>query len=565
MASASGERLTREEFFKKKQLDEARKAGTAPAELDEDGKEINPHIPQYIAQAPWYFGSTKPGLKHQKSSIQHEPTARLGEWYARGQQLGDAPTKFRKGACENCGSMTHTAKTCCERPRKERAKFSGRDLRPDEVVKEVKLDWAGKRDRWNGYDPSEHARLMALHEKIDHERRELRRQKEEEGGAAAADEAKASGGEGDEDLEGEGYNNAPIQKLDPKTRTTVRNLRMREDTAKYLRNLDPNSAYYDPKTRSMRENPTPGVPLQDLDFAGDNFVRASGDTQKLAEAQLEAIRAEQEGAAGDVPHLLANPSAAEMMHKETKARKEKLRGSQHEKLLERYGGSEGVEQLPKELVFAQTEAYVEYSKAGKPIKGDIVRQQQQHAASKWEEDVLTGNHTAVWGSWWHEGHWGYGCCHSLVKNSYCTGAAGRAVAAATMAVDGESDADAGSPDAPQKTLVEEHAEKGAEAAAKKAEEQEEEHKEKLRKAFESEARRQREGGDSDDAGDGKGRKRKYGSQKADSEVTPEEMEAYHALRVHRDDPMRDFVGKDDDGDDGSSAGKSDHASKRARL
>ena len=44
-------------------------------------------------------------------------------------------------------------------------------------------------------------------------------------------------------------------KFDPKTRTTVRNLRIREDTAKYLYNLDANSAFYDPKTRSMRENP----------------------------------------------------------------------------------------------------------------------------------------------------------------------------------------------------------------------------------------------------------------------------------------------------------------------
>lgn len=35
------------------------------------------------------------------------------------------------------------------------------------------------------------------------------------------------------------------------------NLRIREDTAKYLLNLDVNSAYYDPKTRSMREDPLP--------------------------------------------------------------------------------------------------------------------------------------------------------------------------------------------------------------------------------------------------------------------------------------------------------------------
>lgn len=49
----------------------------------------------------------------------------------------------------------------------------------------------------------------------------------------------------------------PGTKVDSKQRITVRNLRIREDTAKYLRNLDPNSAYYDPKTRSMRDNPNP--------------------------------------------------------------------------------------------------------------------------------------------------------------------------------------------------------------------------------------------------------------------------------------------------------------------
>lgn len=37
----------------------------------------------------------------------------------------------------------------------------------------------------------------------------------------------------------------------------TRNLRIREDTAKYLLNLDVNSAHYDPKTRSMREDPLP--------------------------------------------------------------------------------------------------------------------------------------------------------------------------------------------------------------------------------------------------------------------------------------------------------------------
>lgn len=38
--------------------------------------------------------------------------------------------------------------------------------------------------------------------------------------------------------------------------------------------------------------------------------------------------------------------------------------------------------------------------------------------------VFTNNHTTVWGSYWSEGKWGYKCCRSYVKNSYCTGSAG---------------------------------------------------------------------------------------------------------------------------------------------
>ena len=46
---------TREDYKKQKELDEARKSGLEPAEQDEFGVDINPHIPQYIKDSPWYL------------------------------------------------------------------------------------------------------------------------------------------------------------------------------------------------------------------------------------------------------------------------------------------------------------------------------------------------------------------------------------------------------------------------------------------------------------------------------------------------------------------------------
>ena len=67
---------------------------------------------------------------------------------------------------------------------------------------------------------------------------------------------------------------------------------------------------------------------------------------------------------------------------------------------------------------AQTENYVEYSRTGQVIKG----QERAKVKSRYEEDVYPGNHTSVWGSYWEGGQWGYACCKSLIKGSYCIGA-----------------------------------------------------------------------------------------------------------------------------------------------
>ena len=61
---------SREDHRKQLELEEARKAGLAPAEVDEDGKEINPHIPQYMSSAPWYLNAERPvSFRHPQDSF----------------------------------------------------------------------------------------------------------------------------------------------------------------------------------------------------------------------------------------------------------------------------------------------------------------------------------------------------------------------------------------------------------------------------------------------------------------------------------------------------------------
>lgn len=54
-----------------------------------------------------------------------------------------------------------------------------------------------------------------------------------------------------------------------------------------------------------------------------------------------------------------------------------------------YGGEEHLSAPPKELLLAQTEQYVEYSRSGAIIKG----QEKARVKSRYEEDVYINNHT----------------------------------------------------------------------------------------------------------------------------------------------------------------------------
>lgn len=404
----------------------ARKAGTAPAALDEQGKPINPHIPrtvfcpgfsylaltrsvpEYISQAPWYLDTGAPSLSHQRR--QEDERDKLDNWYDRGAKAGPAAKKYRKGACENCGAMTHKKADCLERPRKRGAKFSNKDIQADDVIQQVSVGYDAKRDRWNGYDAADHKRVYDEYAAVEAARQRLREEEIDNQTttdlAAVRKVAKAGkektdadfGSSDEEDADEDKYAetaDAVGQKLDTKTRITVRNLRIREDTAKYLINLDPSSAYYDPKTRSMRDAPLQDIPPEEVStvvspsrpvsypgqakFAGDNFFRYSGEAVEVQQLQLFAWQA---AARGNDVHLNANPTQGELLHGEFKQRKEEVKDSTKTSILDKYGGEEYLQSAPKELLQGQTEDYVEYSRSGQVVKG----RERVKARSKYPED-----------------------------------------------------------------------------------------------------------------------------------------------------------------------------------
>ena len=358
--------------FKKRQEDAVKKQnGQLAPDLDQDGKMINPHNPDFITKVPWYLGSSGPTLKHhsrQKNDqiLSLTETDQLIEEKFKSQtNLRENASKiiYRKGACKNCGAMTHKEKDCIERPRstKKSAWKTGLDIAADETILNFedhgKVNYSAKRDNWQGYDPAEYNLVVERFNKMEEERKkkklqekeqkrledelqQLEKKKEklerkklkantelnknlsssssssssssitktnnsnnntasnnnnddssvEDSDSDHSDSDSDSDYDSDEEDEDDEDGEVNISKefiqkdenardfqgrlarqggvMGAEMKVTTRNLRIREDTPKYLRNLNLDSAHYDPKSRSMRANPFPQENPEDLPFAG---------------------------------------------------------------------------------------------------------------------------------------------------------------------------------------------------------------------------------------------------------------------------------------------------------
>jgi pre-mRNA-processing factor SLU7 len=564
---------------KRKRLEQARQAGEIEPERDvETNKIINPHNPEFISKRPWYLGDSGPSLNHHsKQKVDHVLSMSEADELAHAVRAAKGSLsrakKFRPGACKNCGAMGHKTIECVERPQssKKAAWKSGKVIAKDDIGLNLeqhgKVSFDAKRDRWHGYHQDEHKVVVDRYRKLDEERRKLREEeeaKERARDAEAKARAAAAEGEGnkaaaaasdsgsdtdsdagsDSDDEDKDFVQRDEDERDFQGRiarqgglggaqmaTTVRNLRIREDRAKYLYNLDPESAYYDPKTRSMRDNPNPNADPTQASFAGDNFSRYTGDVGGFARTQVFAWDAADRG---QEVHPLADPSQAELLHKNFEARKSALREEQKKRILDKYGGQEQTKKPDARLLLGQTEDYVEYDRTGRVIKGAPV----PVAKSKYEEDVHPGNHSSVWGSFFDRTsmRWGYACCHSLTRGSYCTGAAGIAAnddSNSALSMDPSQQRKMLTPSAAvdkeendQKTALAKRSELFGENLNPTIDEK------KLKKALKKAAAAEREGQGDDKAG-------KYNSFQS-SDVTQEEMEAYRMRKQRADDPMNNI-------------------------
>ncbi|KAJ5111122.1 hypothetical protein N7532_001657 [Penicillium argentinense] len=459
---------------------------------DVASKERNEYIPSFISKKPFYIDDDQDTdyLEHQRL---HKTTQDQSKWYDRGKRAGPAATKYRKGACENCGAMTHKVKDCLSRPRKQGARWTGKDIQADEVLQKVDMGWDAKRDRWNGYDASEFRKVVDDYA----EKETVQRSLKESHDLKKLMDAE----EGDGDQEDIRY--AEESDMGRQQSTATRNLRIREDTAKYLLNLDLDSAKYDPKTRRMVDMGAQEDQASAL-VAEENFVRASGDAAEFEKAQQYAWESQEKG----LPqiHLQANPTSGEVLRKKEREESEAKREAQRKALLEKYGGSEHLQpNTLRDAAVVENERFVEYDESG-AIKGAP----KNATKSKYPEDIKINNHTSVWGSWWYDFQWGYACCFSTVKNSYCTGEDGK------KAFEEEGN-----------MLMIEEADGNQDEPSQEVEDRQPE----------STSRQ----GQQDDAG-ANGKKRTL--EELRSGITEEEIDSYKRSRLSADDPMAKFIGKD---------------------
>lgn len=310
----------------------------------------NEHIPKYIKSQPWYYQSLNSNdylIHHRQSQdkkklfdIKNNREAKVGgginDKFVKKQVINvENYNKYKTQTtehkfCENCGQMGHLKKDCLERPRKIRNKNvpvrNGNEQEEDKTVLTIRddedLDWDAKKDRWYGYTGEDYDSIVHKWQASNNE----------------VTSKSVTSNEYDQDEEIELFKLGLMK--DAKGllrqrefseqernlgRTTVR---LREDKAAYLNDInsfrmkyDPKSrvyksastGYIDSKTKMFRRHLTgEGLQLEQLSRFNRKYVRQQGINDSLQdERKIEHV-------------LIANPTKYEKLMKETKKQQQEI-------------------------------------------------------------------------------------------------------------------------------------------------------------------------------------------------------------------------------------------------
>lgn len=102
---------------------------------------------------------------------------------------------------------------------------------------------------------------------------------------------------------------------------------------------------------------------------GDNQNRVSGQALDFKQLNIHAWEAFDKGQ--DI-HMQAAPSQAELLFKNYKVNKEKLKSRVKDTIMDKYGNAAAEDVLPMELLLGQSEREIEYDRAGRIIKGQVL-------------------------------------------------------------------------------------------------------------------------------------------------------------------------------------------------
>lgn len=279
----------------------------------------NEHIPKYIKNQPWYYkeaaGKDEDYLVHHRQTkkgtldIDNNAEPKLGPGIQDEFETVSLRKDNHKPSCLNCGSSDHSRRDCLERPKKMLR------LENEKVVVKRKspqaIDWDAKQDRWFGYTGKEYDDVIK-NWRVTNEKSKPKELQEEDWDT-------------DEEIElmklGLYKDNMGALKQDDSRNTKLKaSVRLREDKAAYLDDVNSSELKYDPKSRVYKS-----AELGFIDNDSHMFHRhLTGEAQELQNlnrfsrrhARRMGIRDDEENDAKAKHVLVANPTQYEIIKKQ---------------------------------------------------------------------------------------------------------------------------------------------------------------------------------------------------------------------------------------------------------